>query len=103
MSISATININLARHKSQDISTFEIIKVLKDFGWSLTHDGYTSYLPLGDKDDFEWQSKKNMNFDSVKKLILMKESSEELIGIILTWQTSDIGGVFLFDLTEYFQ
>ena len=102
MSISATINIHLIKRKIQCTSTLDVIKGLVNSGWSLTHDKYTSYLPLGDKDDFDWQSEENMDFASITRLILAKKASGELVGLILTWKATGIGGVFLFRSDESF-
>jgi hypothetical protein len=96
MSIVASIEISLVEDKTRSISAVNVINVLKNFGWSLVHDNHTSYLPIGDKDDFDWQSEKNMDFLLLAKIIVQKEAAGELIGLILTWQTSDIGIVFLF-------
>ena len=95
MSISAGISIRLSEC-AQPRSAVDIIKVLIDFGWNIIHDGYISYLPFGDKDDFDWQAKRNINFESLIKILESKEQAEETIGIIMTWKNTDIGGTFLF-------
>ncbi len=96
MSVSASIDINLSKNEGKNRSTVEIIEVLVNFGWNLVHDTYISYLPLGDKDDFDWQAEKGMSFETLTKIIEVKEQAEETVGIIMTWKDTDIGGTFLF-------
>lgn len=95
MSISAGISIRLS-DGNRSKSAVNIIKVLIDSGWNLFHDGYISYLPIGDKDDFDWQAKKAMSFEKLTKIIEIKEKTEEVVGVIMTWQNTDIGGTLLF-------
>jgi hypothetical protein len=96
MSVDASIRISLVGSKTKSIPALDIIDVLEHAGWSLAHDGYTSYLPLGDIDDFDWQSEQNMDQQKFRNIISSKELANELIAVILTWQTSDIGFVFLY-------
>lgn len=96
MSVSASIDIGLSKNHGKQKSAVEIIKELVKFGWNLVHDEYVSYLPIGDKDDFNWQAEKSMRFETLTKIIEAKEQAEEIVGIIMTWKNTDIGGTFLF-------
>lgn len=53
-----------------------------------------SYLPLGDDDDFDWQ-RDNITVDSLLKVLREKEQKGELVGIVMTWKDTNIGGEFL--------
>lgn len=93
MSVSASIDITL----TENISSIEIIKILINFGWNLTNEnGYVGYLPLGDKENFNWQSERHMSFEALIKILNAKEQASEAAGIILYWKDTDIGGSFLF-------
>jgi hypothetical protein len=94
MSNSATIDINILLNDSP-INVVEIINKLIDFGWSLNDNGQISYLPLGDNDDFNW-IRENISKEKLMNILIKKESQNELIGIAMTWNTSEIGGEFLF-------
>ncbi len=93
MSVSASIVVALTK----TISPVEVIKILTGFGWNLINEeGYINYLPIGDKDNFAWQAEKNMSFDTLAKILNAKEKADEIIGVILTWKDTNIGGTFLF-------
>ncbi len=96
MSVSASIDIKLSEIKRTQISATEIIEVLVSSGWNLFHGEYLSYLPLGDKDDFDWQDKKDMSWNALTKIIEAKEQAKEIVGIMMTWENTKIGGDFLF-------
>ncbi len=91
MSRSASIDIELY---GQEIKIVDIIYMLLSFGWSLNDNGKVSYLPPGVDDNFEWihdDIKESNLFSLLKK----KELVGELIGIVLTWRDTGIGGQFL--------
>ncbi len=92
MSIDSTISIKL----TNKISAVEIIKSLMTYGWTLNDYGKVSYLPLGDNDDFNWQSE-NISIDTLFDIVRNKELLGEMVGVMLTWEDSLIGGSFLFD------
>ncbi|MBD3231043.1 hypothetical protein GF322_00070 [Candidatus Dependentiae bacterium] len=98
MSVSANIDIHLATKKS----TIEIIKILTDSGWNIFHNGYIEYLPLGDKDDFDWQTEK-ISIEHLMKILQAKQNANEVIGIIMTWKDTGIGGTFLFWTSEKYE
>lgn len=92
MSIAASIDI---KYIIGQYGNIKVINKLLQYGWSLNDNGVASYLPFGDEDDFNWRSE-NISFDNLMAILQKKEQSGELIGVVLTWKDSGIGGQFLF-------
>lgn len=93
MSIAASIDITLSKNLGNTDSV-RIIEALLDYGWSIENEGFVSYLPYGDKEDFEWVLEKisrHVFFNEIAK----KERAGELIGVVLFWGASGIGGDLL--------
>ncbi|MFC1894870.1 hypothetical protein ACFLYH_02880 [Candidatus Dependentiae bacterium] len=95
MSVSASIDIILSEYGKDNQYAIEIIKVLMEFGWVLSHDGYVGYLPLGDKDDFDWQEKE-ISIERLTGILKSKQDAGEIVGITMSWKDTEIGGDFLF-------
>ncbi len=93
MSVSASIDVMLSKNLQR--SATGIIQVLVNSGWTLTHDGYIGFLPLGDKDDFDWKAEK-IDIETLNSIIKEKECANELVGVTMTWKDTDFGGAFLF-------
>lgn len=91
MSTSASINIRL---NCEYVSPTKIINIFLDNGWTFNDNGFMSYLPIGDNDDFNWQSK-NIDKDYLLKILAEKEQKKELIGVVITWKDTEIGGQLL--------
>jgi predicted RNase H-like nuclease len=94
MSISATLYINLAPRANQNISSVQVIKLLIDSGWRMNNEGGICYLPLGDKDAFDWKAdllSENDFFD----LVLKKEDANEVVGVDLFWADTEVGVILL--------
>jgi hypothetical protein len=94
MSISSGIYIKL---DSANYNPLFLLKILLKAGWSLTDHGLKGYLPLGDNGNYDW------TFDILSDeqlFIILKEKCllNELLGVVLTWRDSNIGGEFLFDI-----
>jgi hypothetical protein len=51
MSHAAGIHIILSSHMK---STVALVEILLNNGWSVNDHNHISYLPLGDKDEFNW-------------------------------------------------
>jgi hypothetical protein len=96
MSISASIDIDLKQKSNQNISTTNILDVLLTNGWTILHDGTISYIPLGDKECSDWQINSLISFSDLRNLIIEKEKAHEVNGLILTWENTKSGGIFLF-------
>ncbi len=102
MSVSTSIDIHLSKNEKMHRPTIEIIKVLINFGWTLSNNGYMGYLPLGDRDDFDWQEKE-INFETLTNILKAKEEANEVVGVIMTWKNTGIGGTFLFWTNERYE
>ena len=90
MSVSSSIEISL----SKPLSRLTILQKLEEFGWSYNDQGKVSYLPIGDEDDFDWQHK-DIPVEELLKILAIKDSQSELIGVAMTWKDTNIGGTFL--------
>jgi hypothetical protein len=102
MSVSASINVHLPKNGIIHKPAIEIIQVLISSGWTLSHNGYIGYLPLGDKDSFDWQEKE-INIETLTDILKAKEDANEIVGVIMTWQNTEIGGTFLFWTNEKYE
>lgn len=91
MSISASIKI----HISRQVPTINILQILIKEGWSISHTNYTCYLPIGDNGKADWQAVENMHIAELSDILNAKEARNEMVGILLTWQNTLIGGNFL--------
>ncbi len=97
MSVSASINIKF--YSEQE--TIHIIKKLIDFGWTINNNGKTTYLPLGDNDDFNWTSS-ILDLNQLHNIINKKEENNEIVGLVMTWLDTGVGGSILFwDKTSF--
>ena len=76
------------------MSSVELIQRLLNFGWALNYNGKVSYLPLGDNDEFSWRAE-SISSESLLVILNEKEQRGELVGVVLTWKDSGIGGNFL--------
>ena len=95
MSMSVSIDICLNEEGEKRISAIEIIQILVDFGWTLSHNGCVGYLPLGDKDDYNWLEEK-MSITTLVDILKAKQDADEIIGVSMSWKNTEIGGSFLF-------
>lgn len=76
------------------ISKVRLIENLANFGWTFNDNGQVSYLPIGDKDDFNWQ-REDIVPEDLMMILKEKEKCGEPIGVAMTWKNTDIGGEFL--------
>ena len=93
MSHAAGINIPIS---SSTKSILELIEVLVNNGWSVKDHSHISYLPLGDEDAFTWQHVAIAAWPKIVETLKQKEKNRELIGLVMTWKDTNIGGEFLF-------
>lgn len=90
MSISAWLEI-----KSIDnIQPIVLLNKLIQLGWIFSDNGLKTFLPLGDNDNFDWQSE-NVYSDYLFDIFRQKFIQNELIGVVMTWSETMIGGEFL--------
>ncbi|WP_337034591.1 hypothetical protein [Paenibacillus illinoisensis] len=90
MSISSSIEIAL----SKPVARMIILQKLEEFGWSYNDHGKVTFLPVGDVDDFDWQHE-CIPLEELFKILAEKDNQKELIGVVMTWRDTNIGGTFL--------
>jgi hypothetical protein len=79
----------------EKVSIVSLIEKLKESNWHLDDNGQISYLPLNDDDNFDWKSLSLEEEELVLKIVREKENQGELIGLVFTWDDTQIGGQFL--------
>ena len=97
MSVQASIEIGLSKYPQDYKSPIELLKILLHGGWTLNDHGGISYLPIGDNDDFDWVIQAQISQNELMQILEEKEQKNERIGIVLTWQETNIGGSFMFE------
>jgi len=95
MSIQASIEIGFST-LHQDHTIMELIQTLLDGGWTLNDNGKVSYLPIGHDDVFDWTVHADISHDELMEILKEKEQRSEPVGVVLTWQDTNIGGAFIF-------
>lgn len=95
MSVESSIHVKFA-NLPQSYKRTDLIKILLKNGWTLNDTGGISYLPLGDDGDFDWILSSKISQDELMLILEEKEKKKELIGIVLTWQNTNVGGTVLF-------
>ncbi len=94
MSVSASIDIMLVNKNKIAVSPVMVIKQLINYGWTLNDNGYTTYLPLDDDDNYNW-TQESIGEESLMAIISQKELKREVVGLAMTWEHTGIGGAFL--------
>lgn len=90
MSVSASIDIQLGKVSNEKISALQVINTFITNKWRIQNDNNISYLPLGDEDSFEWQSD-DISVEQLINIVEKKESHGEIIGILMFWDSTEIG------------
>jgi hypothetical protein len=88
MSVNASIDIKVESAKGA-----ELIEKLFASNWNFNDNGQISYIPLHDT-DFDWIRVDLNTVERVKQELIEKISHNEVLGIIVVWKNSEIGGVF---------
>lgn len=101
MSVSASIDLRVIQSNTGNpVAPVHALEILMDHGWSLQHDGYVYYLPLGHDDPFDCITEM-MSIKSLLEILRIKEAQSELIVVSLTWKNTNIGGsLFLYDANK---
>ena len=99
MTIDASLNLrivqNPALHSWIVVPPSETVKLLVDYGWNLINkDGNVVYLPLHDDDAYNWTISP-IDGKSIMKIIEEKEQLNEIVGIMLRWEDTEIVGKVL--------
>lgn len=70
-----------------------LIESLQDVSWSLNYEGGITYLPFGDKGDYDWQQViySQESVADVLHIIGRKFQLEEEIGVMIVWSDSNRG------------
>lgn len=90
MSVDASIDIKLARKDNKKILAVDLIESLIKGKWRVYNNKKIGYIPLGDKDDFDWQYDE-LEIDEFKKIVIEKEKAKETIAVTMFWKNTDIG------------
>ena len=93
MSVSSGLYIKIA---GMGYSPLRILENLHKAGWNFDDHGLKAYLPLYDNGNFDWIFD-NISLEELFLVLNKKSSLKELIGVVLTWEDSNIGGEFLLD------
>lgn len=97
MAREALLELNCSRYSENVI---DIINLLCKVGWTyVSGDGKVEYLPIGDKDDFDWK-KDVLSEGELKKLVNTKQQLNEKIGLVLYYGQTDVGILLLADDTK---
>ncbi len=97
MAREALLELNCSRYSEKII---DIINLLCKVGWAyVSGDGKVEYLPIGDKDDFDWE-KDVLSEIELKKLVNTKQQLNEKIGLVLYYGQTDVGILLLADDTK---
>jgi hypothetical protein len=94
MSSSYYVEVNLGKISNIDIVSK--IEAICKYGWELNDGSCISYLPLGDKDDFDWQFVPLETKNSVLNELRKKQSANEIIGISVHYRDTDAGASLLY-------
>ena len=78
------------------LDSLKLVQSLVDSGWSYDDYGMITYLPLDDNDKFDWKRANLAEYLKVAEVIEKKIKKSEVVGIVLTWKNTGIGGEFLF-------
>lgn len=92
MSHTAGIEISI----SNKLDSLKLIQLFIDSGWSYDDYGMITYLPFNDNDKFDWRRANLTEFLEVAEVIKKKMINAEIVGMVLTWEDTKIGGEFLF-------
>ena len=76
-------------------NTVALVEILLNNGWSVNDHNHISYISLGDKDEFNWQHAMLASWPAIAEILKRKNESHELIGLVMTWKDTAIGGEFL--------
>lgn len=96
MSIEASIAMRYSMSGKNDLYATQLIKILLLEGWTFNDDGGSSYLPLGETEGFDWVIQEKISSDLLMNILIEKEKCHEIIGVVMTWQDTNVGGSFIF-------
>lgn len=92
MSRSAYLEIN---YHGKSYTKYDLILALLRAGWTLKDEGMITFLPMHDQ-DYAWSTTSSDNESFVLNTVQHKEVLGEVLGLVMLWRDSRIGGQFLF-------
>lgn len=97
MAREASLEINCGRYSKR---IADIINLLNIIGWEYSnYNNKVEYLPLGDKDNYNWQEDLLSKME-VQDLINKKQDNSEMVGLNLYYRNTGEGMTFLAKNTE---
>jgi hypothetical protein len=88
MGREASFELNCSRFSD---NILDIIKLLNSFGWTYyDEDHHAEYLPLGDRDNFDWQMGE-MTEGDLYAIIDLKQQRCETVGLVMYYRDTDYG------------
>lgn len=93
MSIQSSLDFQLVYGEGQTV--IDLFECLINNGWNYSCNGKITYLPVGDHGDYDWQCHQ-MSVNQLREIMKEKLLHNEVIGITMTWENTEIGGDFLF-------
>ena len=80
----------IINHNNNSINAFDLLEKFMSSGWTLNYYGKISYLPLGDT-DFDWHYASMDEKYKIIDILKNKINNQELVGIVITWNDTNIG------------
>ena len=71
-----------------------VLGALSRVGWRMDDHGTLVYLPRGDDDDFGWTAL-SQGAGNINEILLAKLRAGEPLGVVLTWESTQIGGTVI--------
>jgi hypothetical protein len=94
MSISVSIDITLKKSEIEMVSPIKVIETFLRNGWKIRSNEKVTYLPIGDDDNFDWQTE-CISDEMLDKILRKKEEAGEIIGLAIMWKDTNVGGTLL--------
>jgi len=89
------VSLNLTLANGIDVSARAIIEAFISINWSpLDANGAIDYLPFGDGGMHDWE-KRMLTIAQLLSVVDAKERNNEIIGVSLYWNNTDLGVVLL--------
>jgi hypothetical protein len=94
--------VRYSKASEKGISVVQIVEMLLSEGWTFNDGDGSSYLPLCEIEGFHWVIQKKISPEFLMNMLREKESLNECIGVVMTWQDTDVGGSFMFRRSQQF-
>ena len=95
--MEASMTLNFSAYSENII---DVLKVFQQIGWDIYNaQGKVEYLPVGDKDDFDWQCEK-IPRSKLYDIVSEKMAEKEMAGVTLFYDNGVEGISFLADTAD---